>query len=149
MHRQVASSCARGASDRSTPRTRGEIPSVSWKREVYIRGRWREWADSHQRSPAMFEELFEGPIARARQRESPLPDERRHFLSHLQALGYARSSLRAVACELIVIAARLDLAGADLLNATVVEAAARRWATHQMRRHHSTDDDRPFERPPE
>ena len=91
----------------------------------------------------MFEELFEGPIARARQRESPLPDERRHFLSHLQALGYARSSLRAVACELIVIAARLDLAGADLLNATVVEAAARRWATHQMRRHHSTDDDRP------
>jgi hypothetical protein len=25
----------------------------------------------------MFEELFEGPIARARQRESPLPDERR------------------------------------------------------------------------
>src|SRR5947208_4958445 len=87
----------------------------------------------------MSEELFEGPIARARQRESPLPDERRHFLSHLQALGYARSSLRAVACELIVIAARLDLAGADLLNATVVEAAARRWATHQRRRHHSTD----------
>ena len=32
----------------------------------------------------MFEELFEGPIARARQRESPLPDERRRFLSHLQ-----------------------------------------------------------------
>jgi hypothetical protein len=57
----------------------------------------------------------------------------------LQALGYARSSRRAVACELIVIAARLHLAGADFLNATVVEAAARRWATHRMQRHHSTD----------
>ena len=35
----------------------------------------------------MFEALFEGPIACTRQRESPLPEERRHFLSHLQALG--------------------------------------------------------------
>ena len=35
----------------------------------------------------MFEELFEGPIARARQRESPLPEGRRDFLSYLQALG--------------------------------------------------------------
>jgi VWFA-related protein len=33
----------------------------------------------------MFEELFEGPIARARQRES-------RFLSHLQALGYQHNS---------------------------------------------------------
>jgi hypothetical protein len=53
----------------------------------------------------MFEELFEGPIARARQRESPLPEERRRFLSHLQALGYQHSS-RATACELIVVATR-------------------------------------------
>lgn len=87
----------------------------------------------------MFEELFEGPIARARQRESPLPEERRRFLSHLQALGYAHSSLRAIACELIVIATRLDLSGSDPLDAAFVEAAARRWARHQMRRHHSTD----------
>jgi integrase/recombinase XerD len=87
----------------------------------------------------MFEELFEGPIARARQRESPLPEERRRFLRHLQALGYARSSLRAVACELIIIATRLDLSGADALEAAGVEAAARRWASHQIRRHHSTD----------
>ena len=28
----------------------------------------------------MFEDLFDGPIARACQRESPLPDERRRFL---------------------------------------------------------------------
>ena len=38
MHRQVASSCARGASDRSMPRTRGEILFVSWKGERFIRG---------------------------------------------------------------------------------------------------------------
>ena len=77
----------------------------------------------------MFEELFEGPIARARQRESPLPEERRRFLSHLRALGYARSSLRAIACELIVIATRLDLSGSEPFDAAGVEAAARRWAS--------------------
>jgi hypothetical protein len=87
----------------------------------------------------MFEELFEGPIARARQCQSPFPEERRRFLSHLKGLGYARSSLKAVACELIVIAARLDLSGSESLDAAVVEAAARRWATHQIRRQHSTD----------
>jgi integrase/recombinase XerD len=87
----------------------------------------------------MFEELFEGPIACARQCQSPFPEERRRFLSHLKGLGYARSSLKAVACELIVIAARLDLSGSASLDAGVVEAAARRWATHQIRRHHSTD----------
>jgi hypothetical protein len=87
----------------------------------------------------MFEELFEGPIARARQRESPFPEERRRFLSHLHTLGYARSSLKAIACELIVIATRLDLSGSDPVDAAVVEAAARRWATNQLRRRHSTD----------
>src|SRR5262245_4573710 len=38
MHRQVASWCAPGASDRSMPRTRGEIPCVSSKRELFTRG---------------------------------------------------------------------------------------------------------------
>jgi len=73
----------------------------------------------------MFEELFEGPIARARQCESPFPEERRRFLSHLKGLGYARRSLKAVACELIVIATRLDLSSSNSLDAAVVEAAAR------------------------
>ena len=87
----------------------------------------------------MFEELFDGPIARARQLESPLAEERRRFLRHLHALGYAHCSLKAIACELIVIATRLDLSGSDPVDAAVVEAAARRWATHQIRRRHSTD----------
>ncbi len=87
----------------------------------------------------MFEQLFEGSIARARQRESPLPGEQRRFLSHLQTLGYAHSSLRAIACELIVIATRLDLSGSELFDEAGVEAAARRWATYQVRRHHGTD----------
>src|SRR5437763_1079028 len=86
----------------------------------------------------MFEELFAGPIARARQRHSPLPEERRRFLGHLKCLGYARGTLRAVACELIVIATRLDLSATRSLDASVVEAAAQRWAAHQLLRHHST-----------
>jgi integrase/recombinase XerD len=86
----------------------------------------------------MFEELFTGPIARARQRHSPLPEERRRFLGYLKSLGYARGTLRAVACELIVIATRLDISDTRLLDASMVEEAARRWAAHQLRRHHST-----------
>jgi len=86
----------------------------------------------------MFEELFAGPIARSRQCESPFSEERRRFLVHLKGLGYARGTLRTVACELIVIATRLDLSGTGPLEAAVVQAAARRWAAHQLRRHHST-----------
>ena len=79
----------------------------------------------------MFQELFTGPIALARQHESPFPEERRQFLRHLKDLGYARTSLHAVACELVVITRHLDLSGRDALDVAVVEAAARRWATHQ------------------
>ena len=85
----------------------------------------------------MFEELFTGPIALARQQKSPFPEERRQFLRHLKGLGYARTSLHAVACELVVITRHLDLSGRDALDVAVVEAAARRWATHQTRRHRS------------
>jgi hypothetical protein len=38
MRREVALSCARGASDRSMPRTHGEISFVSSKREPFTRG---------------------------------------------------------------------------------------------------------------
>jgi hypothetical protein len=51
-----------------------------------------------------------------RQRESPLPEERRRFLSHLETLGYHHSALRAIACDLIVIATRLDLSDSDPLR---------------------------------
>jgi integrase/recombinase XerD len=86
----------------------------------------------------MFEELFAGPIAHARQCESPFSAERRDFLRHLKSRGYARGTLRAVACELIVIATRLDLSGTRSLGASHVDAAARRWAAYQLRRHYST-----------
>ncbi len=87
----------------------------------------------------MFEALFPGPIALARHRRSPLADERRQFLRHLHDLGYARLSLKAVACELVVITRYLDLSGREVLEVAVVEAAARRWAADQMRRHHGTN----------
>jgi len=73
----------------------------------------------------------------ARQHESPFPEERRQFLRHLKDLGYARTSLHDVACELVVITRHLDLSGRDTLDVAVVEAAARRWATDQIRRHRS------------
>jgi site-specific recombinase XerD len=87
----------------------------------------------------MFETLFPGPIALARHRTSPLADERRRFLQHLHDLGYARLSLKAVACELVVITRYLDLSGGDVLDRTTIEIAARSWATHQIRRHRGTN----------
>jgi site-specific recombinase XerD len=86
----------------------------------------------------MFEDIFEGPIARARQLAHFYAAERRQFLDRLKRLGYARTSLRSVACELIIVANRLDLAGASPIDITTVEAAARRWAADQVRRGRST-----------
>lgn len=86
----------------------------------------------------MFEELFTGAIALARQQESPYPEERRQFLRHLKDLGYARNSLHAVACELVVITRYLDLSGPGALDVAGVEAVARRWATQHSRRRGKT-----------
>src|SRR6185295_7233685 len=86
----------------------------------------------------MFDDIFDGPIARARQLAHPHIEPRRRFLEHLQRLGYTRNSLRAVACELLIIADRVDLAGAAPIEIAAVEAAARRWAAHQVRCGHAT-----------
>lgn len=85
----------------------------------------------------MFEELFDGKRALTRQHAGPFAEERRRFLLHLKELGYTRGTLRAIACELIVIASHLDLSNGHLIDAVVVEATARRWAASQMRRHRS------------
>jgi site-specific recombinase XerD len=82
----------------------------------------------------MFEELFPGPIALARHRHSPRPEERRQFLDHLKSLGYARNSLRAVACQLLVIVRHVDLSGEHAVDMAVVERIARRWAIDHSRR---------------
>jgi site-specific recombinase XerD len=87
----------------------------------------------------MFEELFPGPIALVRHRTSLLADERRQFLRHLNDLGYARLSLKAVACELVVITRYLDLSGGAALDLTTIETAARHWAAHQIRRRRGTN----------
>lgn len=87
----------------------------------------------------MFEALFPGSIALARHRTSPLADERRQFLRHLHDLGYARLSLKAVACELVVITRYLDLSGGEALDRTTIETAAGNWAAHQIRRRRGTN----------
>ena len=82
----------------------------------------------------MFEELFTGPIALARQHASPFPEERRQFLRHLKDLGYTRNSLHAVACELVVIVRHFDLSSQNAVDIAVVGRVARRWATAHSRR---------------
>lgn len=85
----------------------------------------------------MFEELFPGPIALARQRTTPLAEERRRFLHHLKDLGYARSSLHDVACELVVVVRQLELADDGPVAPVAVDVAAKQWAMQQIRRHRS------------
>jgi len=85
----------------------------------------------------MFNELF-GPLARVRHKNAPLANERRRFLAHLKGLGYTRTSLKAVACELIIIANRVDLSATTRIEVAALKAAARRWAASQVRRGRST-----------
>ncbi len=58
----------------------------------------------------MFDRLFVRPEALAHHRAEPLLEERLTFLAHLAEQGLARSSLRVIAAELLVIMKSLGLA---------------------------------------
>jgi site-specific recombinase XerD len=58
----------------------------------------------------MFEQLFAGPEALARQRDGPLAAQRRDFLAHLSQHGLSRATLREAAYYLLIVAHQLRLA---------------------------------------
>jgi integrase/recombinase XerD len=58
----------------------------------------------------MFDQLLRSPFALARHRTGPFSEERLAFLTHLAKQGYARSTLRRTASELVAIVKMLGLA---------------------------------------
>jgi integrase/recombinase XerD len=83
----------------------------------------------------MFEKLFQYPSVLVRHREGPAAEERRRFLLHRANEGAAPATLLRTARELLVIAKNIDISAP--LTGQDLEAAARKWARHQQRRHRS------------
>jgi site-specific recombinase XerD len=83
----------------------------------------------------VFEQLFEGPRALARQRSGPLVEERRRYLNHLAAQGLARKSLRHTAYYLLAVADSLRLSDrpGEVIDRAEIEHQAVLWANRSPR----------------
>jgi len=82
----------------------------------------------------MFETLFAYPAVAARHRAGPLTDAREQYLAHCAGYGAARATLLSLADELLVVAERINIRGAESISAAQVRAAADSWSRYQRRR---------------
>jgi hypothetical protein len=82
----------------------------------------------------MFESLFAYPNVLARHEAGPAAEERDRYLVHLASEGIARTTLRGIAPELLIVARWIDLSRGKRITLQDIDAAARRWADHQQRR---------------
>ena len=82
----------------------------------------------------MFDVLFAYPKIRARHKTAAGAAERERYLTHCVSQGLARETLLRIACELLVVAERLDVTGGNQITRREVEEAARNWVRHQRRR---------------
>ena len=82
----------------------------------------------------MFETLFTYPNVLARHEAGPAAEERRRYLVHRASEGIARTSLLCIAAELLIVARWIDVAQGKPVTLQDIEAAARSWASHQLRR---------------
>src|SRR5262245_24161542 len=84
----------------------------------------------------MFEQLFTRPKALARQRNSPLVEERLAYLAHLDRQGMVRGTRRVVALYLLIIAQRLrlDRRPGEVIPLAEIEQRATRWANRPDRK---------------
>src|SRR5580692_1050750 len=82
----------------------------------------------------MFESLFAYPNVLARHEAGLAAEERDRYLVHLASEGIARTTLRGIAPELLIVARWIDLSRGKRITLQDIDAAARRWADHQQRR---------------
>jgi len=87
----------------------------------------------------MFGTLFRYQRVLARHRDGPSAEERERFLAHCAQAGAARKSLLQLAGELLLVARRIDVAGATAIGLHDVEVAADGWVRYQRRRHRIRD----------
>lgn len=82
----------------------------------------------------MFNKLFERPLALKRQLTGPLLEDRLRYLTHFAQQGAVRSTLRHIALYQLIIVKYLHLKKNSVVTPQAIQAAAVRWARHQM--HH-------------
>jgi integrase/recombinase XerD len=82
----------------------------------------------------MFDTLFTYPNVLARHEGGLAAEERRRYLVHRASEGIARTTLLCIAAELLVVARWIDVAQGKPVTLQDIEAAARSWASHQLRR---------------
>ncbi len=75
----------------------------------------------------VFDKYFSVPAALARHRSAPLARERELFLTHLEAGGTGRQTIRTAACYLIQVVRILGLRRLRDVTLEEVEQAANRW----------------------
>jgi site-specific recombinase XerD len=85
----------------------------------------------------MFETLFRYPAIIDRHRNGPFAEAREQFLEHRMHQGYAPATLQRCAQELLVVAARIDIATGEVIASAAIEAAAEQWAREQKQRKHA------------
>jgi integrase/recombinase XerD len=82
----------------------------------------------------MFSELFVIPALLKRYQTAPLPEQRAHYLRHLQQLGCRRSTLRKSANHQLALIRLLDLREADQISMSRIEHVGALWARPRGRR---------------
>jgi hypothetical protein len=83
----------------------------------------------------MFDQLFQHPYALARQRNGPLAEERRRFLTLCAEQQMARWTLRNIANYILAVAKALGLSErpGEVIARNEIDAAANRWANRRNR----------------
>ena len=82
----------------------------------------------------MFETLFRYPAIVARHQRGRFAEAREQFLNHSASQGMAHATLQRSAQELLVVAERIDITGSEVIESSVIDVAADRWAREQHRR---------------
>ena len=82
----------------------------------------------------MFETLFRYPAIVARHQRGRFAEAREQFLNHCAGQGMAHATLQRYAQELLVVAERIDITGSEVIESSVIDVAADRWAREQRRR---------------
>src|SRR5450755_1097359 len=82
----------------------------------------------------MFDTLFRYPTIVARHREGRFAAARELFLNHCAGQGMAHATLQRCAQELLVVAERIDITVGEVIESSVIDAAADRWVREQHQR---------------
>jgi site-specific recombinase XerD len=82
----------------------------------------------------MFKTLFRYPAIVARHQRGRFAEAREQFLDHCAGQGMAHATLQRYAQELLIVAERIDITGSEVIELSVIDVAADRWAREQHQR---------------